>query len=224
MNLRPGQIAILAAGVILVIFSFLTFYDVGGAEADTLDSQCEEIADTDRSDIPDDFQDEFDQAVSACGLLDGTTAWSSQFGLPLFTWPALIGLAVAGIVAADAFTNFDPPEVAGFSAPQLLTGLAFAGALMMVGFLIMGTEEGQTFGIGFWFMLLGSLALLAGTVMELLQGPAGSVRTADGPTTFGTPPGPGGGFDQPGPGGFNPPGPPGPPGPPQPPGPDPNAF
>lgn len=223
MNLRPGQIVILAAGVILVIFSFLTFYDVSGSDADALDSQCDQIDSTDRSDIPDEFQDEYDQAVSACGLLDGTTAWSTQFGMPLFTWPALIGLAVAGLVAADAFSNFDPPEVAGFSAPQLLTALAFSGALMMVGFLIMGTEDGQEFGIGFWFMLLGSLALLAGTVMELLQGPAGSVRAAGGPTSYGTPPAPGYGAP-PAPGGYDPQQPPGPPGPPQPPGPDPNAF
>ena len=94
---------------------------------------------------------------------------------------------------------------------------------MMVGFLIMGTEDGQEFGIGFWFMLLGSLALLAGTVMELLQGPAGSVRAAGGPTSYGTPPAPGYGAP-PAPGGYDPQQPPGPPVPTQPPGPDPNAF
>ncbi|MCA9299441.1 MAG: hypothetical protein KDA28_10260, partial [Phycisphaerales bacterium] len=164
---------ILAAGLVLVIFSFLTFIEVDSGEADGLDSQCDQIADVDRSDLPEEYQDDYDQAIAACDVLDGASAWNMDFGFPLFTWPALIALAVAGIAAADAFTNFDPPEVAGFAAPQLLTGLAFSGALIMVGFLIMGPDEGMSWGIGFWFMLLGALALLAGTVMELLQGPAG---------------------------------------------------
>lgn len=208
MNLRPGQIVTLAAGVVLVIFSFFTFYDVGGSDGDALREQCESI---DVDDVPAEFRAEYD---AACGVADGSSAWNMDLGFPLFTWPAILGLVVAGLLAANTFGNFEPPEIAGFSLPQLLVALATSGALIMVGLLIMGTDDGQSWGIGFWFTLLGSLALLAGTLMELLQGPNAKPAAAfGGPTSFGSGPG----YGQP------PAGPPGPGGPP-PQGPPPGSF
>ena len=209
MNLRPGQIVTLVAGLVLVIFSFFTFYDVGG---DDLRAECDAI---DIEDVPAEFRADYE---TACGLAGGVSAWNMDLGFPLFTWPAILGLVVAGLLAANTFGNFEPPEIAGFSLPQLLVALATSGALIMVGLLIMGTDDGESWGIGFWFMLLGSLALLAGTVMELLQGPNAKPAAAfGGPTSFGSGPG----FGQP------PAGPPGPGGPPQgppPQGPPPGSF
>ena len=96
------------------------------------------------------------------------SAWSTKLPLlPLSTIPALIAVVVAGGPAAKVFGNADLPEVLGFTTAQLMVALSFIGALVTVGFLISGAE-GADFGIGFWFMLLGSLGLLAGSVMELL--------------------------------------------------------
>lgn len=193
MNLRPGQIVVLAAGAVLLVFSFFSFYELdftaGGDISDAqIEQVCSQLDDLDLSAATD---EEASGVRLLCSNRDGASAWNTDLNAPLSLWPVLIGVVVALLVVADAFTNVDPPEVAGFSAPQLAAALAFSGASIMLGFLVMGTEQGQEFGIGFWFLLLGSVALLVGAVMELLQGPAGSVRPVPGRPGDGTPPGPG---------------------------------
>lgn len=164
MNLKPSQIVILAAGVIVLVFSFFNFYSIDTGDTEGIREQCESVS---REDVPEEFRADYDRA---CGVASdgGFNAWSMDFYFPLSTWPAILGVVVAGLTAASAFGGVTLPEVLGLRPRQLLFGLALPGALMMLGWLIMGTEEGASWGIGFWLMLLGSLALVVGTAMELL--------------------------------------------------------
>lgn len=201
MNLRPGQMVTIVAGLVLLVFSFLSFFEIDGAAE--FREQCESIP----AELREQFAAECD-AVSG----DGMNAWSTDLLFPVGTWPTILGVVVAGITAAMAFANAKIPEVLGFDNRQLLAGLAVPGAIIMIGFLIAGSPEGGSFGIGFWLLLLGSLALLAGTVMELLQGPSGSPANSfggGGQQGFGGPPQgppPGGGYPPQGPPSGQPPG------------------
>lgn len=210
MNLRPGQIAILAAGVVLLIFSFFDFYTVDSEPGSA--AYC-----NDRGSVPAQYRSQLD---AACDALDGISAWNTDVAFPIVTLPVILGVVAAGLTAAVVFAKFKVPDVLDFTPAQLMVALAFPGALIMLGFLFMGTESGQGWGLGFWFLLLGSLALLAGAVMELLQGPANPATTGGfgGTQGFGGPPQgppPGGGYPPQGPppgpppgGGFPPQGPP----------------
>jgi len=117
------------------------------------------------------------------------SAWSTDAFFPLSTIPAIFGILVAGAVAAEVFGNMKlPEEILTFNKVQALFVLAFTSAMIMIGFLLVSTT-GASKGIGFWFMLLGSLGLVAGTVMELTgagggtMGSAGGGSSQAGPTT-----------------------------------------
>lgn len=182
MNLKPTQIIILAAGLVLLVFSFLEFQGPGdGAESADLANVQEQCESIDRDQVPEELRADFDEACGAANILDGFNAWSGDAFAPVSTWPALIGLALAGVVAATAFGKVKLPEhLLGFTVPQAMVGLAFAGFVIMFGFLITGTD-GSSFGAGFWLMLLGSIALLAGTVMQLLGVEPGKPADGAGP-------------------------------------------
>lgn len=109
-------------------------------------------------------------------------AWSGDVGtLFMATWPALFGLVIGGLVAAAAFGNVSLPDrILTFSIEQWYFILALISTLIMVSYLLGGGIAdfgfgGPDKGFGFFLMLLGSLGLLAGAVMELLDlGPAAS--------------------------------------------------
>lgn len=106
--------------------------------------------------------------VSFDGFGDDVTysAWSFDANLfPLATWPAIFGAIVAGGAAASIFGNVKlPNDVLGFTWNQVCFILSFAALTVMIGFMFFNENK----GIGFWFMLLGTLAYSAGAVMELL--------------------------------------------------------
>lgn len=144
-TLKPSQIVVLAAGVVLFIASFLEY-----------------------------ASDE--------------NAWS-DFGI--FTLPALIGLVAAAAVAVRAFTTVELPEpILTLTIDQLLLFLAFTALLIQVGLWFVIDNLAGDLGIGFWLGLLGSIALLAGTVMEQLalggtaSGPRPTAPPASPPTSF----------------------------------------
>lgn len=189
MTIKPTQIIILVAGVVVLLFSFLgDFVTIdGGSGLDAAREQCENF---DREDLPEEAREQFDAACGDLDSADGFSAWSGDGFSPLSAWPALLALAVAGLVAAIAFANLKLPEnLLGFSVPQLLVGLSAAAFLILFGFLITG-NEGASWGMGFWLMFLGSIALLAGTVLQLLGIEPGKPATAGGPGPSGAPPAP----------------------------------
>lgn len=154
---KPSQIVLMASGAVTLVFSFLAFYKLD---------------------------------YGFGGGSKSFNAWSGDAGtLFLATWPALFGLAVGGLVAATVFGNVSLPErVLTFSWKQIYFILSFTGFIIMLGYLLGGgAGDGVDKGIGFWFMLLGSIGLLVGSVMELLDGDS---ATPSSPGTSGGAPNP----------------------------------
>ena len=103
---------------------------------------------------------------------NGDSAWG-EFGV--YTWPALLGLVVAGGLAAVVFGNVDlPDQILTFSAKQVFVVLALAAAVIQVGVLLslLFWSPGEGFdapgpAFGVWLGAIAAIALAVGTVMEL---------------------------------------------------------
>lgn len=107
----------------------------------------------------------------------------TDFGL--FTFPALFGLIALGASAAVAFGNVKLPDnLLTFSINQVLLVLGFTAFLILFGLLF--ALPGDR-GIGLYFSLLGSIGLIAGTVMEQLDSsgsPVGGTGPSAPPSPF----------------------------------------
>lgn len=158
---KPSHIVLMASGAVTFLFSFFAFFS---------------------------WEDGRDEETF--------NAWDGDVGtMFMATWPALAGLAVAGLVAAVAFGNANLPDrILTFSIEQWYFILSLVGAVIMVGYLLGGGmpdlgELEPDKGFGFWLMLLGSLGLVAGSVMELLDvspssGGGGGGGTSQPPSPF----------------------------------------
>lgn len=137
-KLTPAAIVILAGGVVVLLGSFLNFYE-----------------------------------VSFFGQSEGRSAWSGDLFFPVTIIPVLCGVAMALHVALTAFGNVSLPErILGLGWNQIHLALGFQATIMMLAFLIQD-KGGFDIAIGFWLMLLGSIALIVGAVMrELKAAPA----------------------------------------------------
>jgi hypothetical protein len=96
-------------------------------------------------------------------------AWSSDFfGLfPITALIALVGLAMAVFVALELFVGFRLGTFLTFNHKQIyVTWGIFAGGLMLC-YLIMDKHGADT-GAGLWLMLIGSLAMAAGSILNVL--------------------------------------------------------
>jgi hypothetical protein len=96
-------------------------------------------------------------------------AWSSDFfGLfPITALIALVGLAMAVFVALELFVGFRLGTFLTFNNKQIyVTWGIFAGGLMLC-YLIMDKHGADT-GVGLWLMLIGSLAMAAGSILNVL--------------------------------------------------------
>jgi hypothetical protein len=143
IKLSPANIVILAAGVVILIGSFLDFYkaksvSIGG----------------------------FTVHVSG-----GGSAWSSGAFL-IATLPAILGIVMAVHVALTTFADVGLPDrVLGLTWNQIHVALGFQAAIMMLAFLI--RDKGPLdFGIGFWLMLIAAIGLLVGAILRMRE-PAG---------------------------------------------------
>ena len=97
----------------------------------------------------------------------GGSAWSGDYGAFATTLPAILAIVmlVWGIMEV-AGTNL-PANVLTYDSNQVKGMLGIFAALSMLSWLITDFG-GLDKGIGFWGMLLGSLAMAAGAVMALL--------------------------------------------------------
>lgn len=135
-KLTPANIVILAAGVVMLIASFLAFYK-----------------------------------VSFLGHSQNYNAWNTDVGLfGIATLPMLFGVIMAVQVALTAFANVNlPARPLGFTWNQIHLALGAQALIMMLCFLVRDNSV-LDFGIGFWLMLLGSIALVVGAVMREREG------------------------------------------------------
>jgi hypothetical protein len=82
------------------------------------------------------------------------------------TLPAIFGAVMAAQVALTAFANVNlPARVLGFTWNQIHILLGFQATVMMICWLIVDKSI-LSFGIGFFLMLVASIALLVGAVLR----------------------------------------------------------
>jgi hypothetical protein len=153
-KVSPANIVILVAGVLIVVASFLSFYeyDGGGGTVKVGDIT------VDLGDIE--------------GIDDSSSAWSEGL-FAIATLPALLGAVMALHVAVSTFARGVrlPDRLLGLTWNQVHLALGFQAAIMMVAFLLV-ERFGGDLGIGYWLMLLAAGGLLAGAIMRMRE-PAG---------------------------------------------------
>jgi hypothetical protein len=155
----PGVIVILAAALVMLIFSFLPFFklDVGGGARDAAEQACEGL--------PDDLADACRDAlgdVAGGGGDQNFNAWNNDGLFPLATLPLIYGLIMAIQIALAKFANVKFPErIVGLTFPQIHIALGVNATLIMLAYLLLDKDP-LDFGIGFFFMLIGAIALAVG--------------------------------------------------------------
>ena len=101
--------------------------------------------------------------VSFAGHSSGTSAWGTGL-FPVATIIPFFGVLVALSIVLTKFANVKLPEpLIGFTIKQIRLVLSFFAAFLMLCFLV---QDKPGTGIGFWFLFLGSAALLTGAIME----------------------------------------------------------
>lgn len=95
------------------------------------------------------------------------SAWNTDFKGFSAAIPALLALALLVVVGLGFANVALPDRVLTFTPDQIKATWGIAAAGIVISFIAAG-PDGVDKGIGFWFMLIGTLAMAAGTVMKLL--------------------------------------------------------
>ena len=123
-------------------------------------------------------------SLNAFGASKDFSAWSGDAFFPLSWWPVLFGVIIAGVVAVGVFADVKlPSEVLTFNWKQIYFVLAFTSFVILVSFLLFDFSNSFDRGIGYWFMLLASIGLIVGSVMELMDKSSTSGQSGQGPAT-----------------------------------------
>ena len=105
-----------------------------------------------------------------------------DLAFPIFTFVWLFGVVAGLHIALTKFANVDLPErLLDFTWAQIHLVLAGFAAVVMIAWLV--TSDTVDKGIGFWLLLLGSIALAVGAVLRLQESPSPSAGSAP-PTAF----------------------------------------
>jgi hypothetical protein len=131
---NPAEITVLAGAAVVLIFSFLSFYE-----------------------------------VSAFGHSVSQSAWGTGL-FPLATLIVVFAVIAGVLVLLPVVGVTVPDRVATFTRGQILLLCGAFATIQSLGYLIVD-KGGLDFGIGFWFMLLGSIAVLVGAVMLFRESP-----------------------------------------------------
>ncbi len=131
---------------------------------------------------------------------DGRSAWSGDLLFPETAIPAILGLAMAVVAVLGLAGVKLPDHVLTFNWKQINVTWGIAAAGIMLGWLFTG-QSGTDKGIGLIFMLIGSLAMAAGSIMAILGMGTNAVNLPSGgsaaPTSSTPPPPPGAGTPPP---------------------------
>jgi predicted ferric reductase len=96
----------------------------------------------------------------------GVSAWSSGL-FPIATYIPILGAIVAVQVALKVFAGIQmSPRVLGFTWQQIHLILGVFVLLIAVGYLLVDRSGLASLAVGFWFMLLASIGLLVGAILE----------------------------------------------------------
>lgn len=98
---------------------------------------------------------------------DSVNAWDTAFKGFSGAIPAVLAIALLLVVGLGFAHVAFPERVITFTWDQIKATWGIAAAGIMVSFIAAG-PDGLDKGIGFWFMLIGSLIMAAGTIMKLL--------------------------------------------------------
>lgn len=91
-----------------------------------------------------------------------------KFAFPVTSSIPFFGLLILLSIVLTKFGGVKLPDpIIGFTLKQLRLILAFFAMWLMLGFTVMDVA-GADRGIGFWFLFLGSAALLTGAIMETI--------------------------------------------------------
>lgn len=95
------------------------------------------------------------------------SAWDGDAGAFATTLPAILGLVMVIWIVLETTGVSLPEQILTFSPVQLKATWAISAAGIMISWLS-ADFGGADKGIGFWLMLIGSLAMAVGAVMALL--------------------------------------------------------
>jgi hypothetical protein len=101
---------------------------------------------------------------------ESVNAWDSRL-FPVATLIAVFAFAAGGLVALRWLGVSIPTSIAGFTWKQLVLVGGFFATVLSVAYLIVDAGGGVDKGVGFWFMLIGSIATLVGAIL-LMRDPA----------------------------------------------------
>jgi hypothetical protein len=141
MNKKPttAGIVIVVAGAVVFLASFFAFY--------TFKAQTVHLGN------------------STFGGTANYTAWNKIALFPVSIIPAWIAIVMGAQVALTTWADVRLPDrILGMTWKQIHLVLGVQAALLMLAFLVRDNSV-LNFGIGFWLMLFGSLALAVGAVM-----------------------------------------------------------
>jgi hypothetical protein len=144
-NPTPGEITVMAGGAVALIFSFFDFY--------TSDS------------------------VTVAGrTFEGASAtvWSNGL-FPVATLMVLFAVIAGALVAVGRFSGTGLRTLPmGFSWEQLYFILGLVATIYAIAYLIVD-KGGLSFGVGFWFVLIGCIATLVGAALIARERTSGAV-------------------------------------------------
>jgi hypothetical protein len=118
----------------------------------------------------------------------GGNAWDTDFLAFATTVPAILALVMGVWVVLELLGVSLPEDVLTFDRAQLKTTWGIAAAGIMLSWITTDADK----GIGYWLMLLGSIAMAVGAVMALLgkgtetldiPGVGGNAKTGDSTTS-----------------------------------------
>ena len=98
---------------------------------------------------------------------EGRSAWSGDLLAFATTVPAILAIAMLAWCICEVVGVNLPAQVLTYNSDQLKGTWGLAAAGIMLSWLTVDFGSADK-GIGFWLMLLGSLAMAAGAVMALL--------------------------------------------------------
>src|SRR3954453_7030248 len=122
-------------------------------------------------------------------FFEGTNAWASGL-FPVTTIIAVLGLAMAVFVLLDLLADFRLPTFLTFNYKQMYVTWGITAAVFMLAWLII---DGPDKKAGLYLMLIGSLAMAVGSILNILGLATQTVAMPAGGTAAGTAAGTGAG-------------------------------